>query len=655
MTRIPFTSLRSFYLAGAALALLAAPAAAQQTLELSPLVVTATKSSVPADQVGSSITVITRQEIQEQNYQTLPEVLRNVPGLSVVQNGPQGALTAVFTRGSNSNHTLILLNGRPIADPSTPNGAFNFAHLPLFNVEQIEVLRGPASALYGSKAIGGVINIITRKGEGDPTFSGQVEVGTRNTLNSVLNANGALGGIGYDLTLSRLASDGFSVTPPAYRPFGAGSESDGYRNLSGSLGLSADLSDTLSASFFGAIVDTRFDNDPSPEDPNAREKTRQVILNGALSGSFFDGFWQPTLSIGYVDYDRNDKNSPDARYDGHSDVDNDGWSLSAELQNDLILDEQNRLSLGVAFERESFSSSGATQFDSFPPFPPFVLTQDSDAERDTIGVYAIHRFQWDDSFFLTSAVRFDAPEETENAVTFTIAPSYTFHQTGTTIRGSVGTAYKAPSLYELYGYSPDSTGSAFYGNPDLDPERSFGWEIGFDQRLFEDRLTLGATYFYNDIEDAIVTVYTPTFDSTTVNNQDLKAQGAEVYLDIRPIESVRLRLDYTYTHTEMEDTGKQALRRPKHSFGGSLAIDITDRLWVTGNFNAIGGRRDVGFYGGTVTPKAYTVVNAAIGYEMFDGVTLYARAENLLDQDYQPADGFAGPGLRLLVGLRTSY
>ena len=241
-------------------------------------------------------------------------------------------------------------------------------------------------------------------------------------------------------------------------------------------------------------------------------------------------------------------------------------------------------------------------------------------------------------------------------MTFTLTPLYHFKESGTKIRGSVGTGYKAPSLYELYGFSPTSFGNAFVGNPDLEPERSFGWEVGFDQALFEDRLILGATYFRSEIRDAINTEFDPmTFDSTTVNNRDLSVQGLELYLDVMPVDSVRLHLDYTFTHTELDDSGKQALRRPKHQVNGTLALDITDELTVTGNATLVGGRRDIGYYGGEKEMPAYTVINAAISYDLLDGVTAYARAENLLDEDYESADGFQGAGLRLLVGLRASY
>ncbi len=657
MTRNPYSyrSIRRYILAGSALLALALPVQADQTASsLPPLVVTPTKSPVPLDEVGSSITVITREQIEEQNYQTLPDLLKAVPGLSVIQSGPQGALTSVFTRGSNSNQTLVLLNGRPIGDPSAANGAFNFAHLPLFNVEQVEVLRGPASALYGSKAIGGVVNIITRQGDGDPSFGMQLEIGTQNTLNSIVNANGRLSGIGYDVTLSRLSSDGFSATPERLRPAGATDEADGYDNYAGSVALDGAITENLSASFFGAIIDTRSDLDYSPEDPNGREATRQYLADAALQGSFFDGFWQPTLSFGYSNYFRNDKDQPDA-FDGifptSQDVDNKGWRWSAELQNDLVIDDQNTLTIGSEFEREWFQSTGSSDFGG-----GFVITNDSQAERDTVGVYAIHRFDWQDRFFLSSAVRFDAPQNTDNAVTFTLTPLYHLKEWGTKIRGSVGTAYKAPSLYELYGFSPTSFGNAFVGNSDLKPERSFGWEIGFDQTLIDDKVTLGATYFRNHIRDAINTEFDPmTFDSTTVNNRDLSVQGAEVYIDIVPIESVRLHLDYSFTHAILDDTGKQALRRPKHMLNCTLAIDITDELSISGNFNLVGGRRDIGYYGGEKELLAYTVVNAAISYKLVPGVSVYARAENMLDEDYETADGFQAAGVRLLVGLRATY
>lgn len=658
MTRIPYRyrSIRTLCLAGAALAVLALPAGAEQTASSLPaLVVTPTKTPVPLDEVGSSVTVIDRQQIEEQHYQTLPELLRAVPGLSVIQTGSDGALTSVFTRGSNSNQTLVLLNGRPIGDPSASNGAFNFAHLPLFNVEQVEVLRGPASALYGSKAIGGVINIITREGDGEPTFGSQVEIGTQNTLNTILNANGRLAGIGYDVTLSRLSTDGFSATPAKLRPPGATDEADGYDNWAGSVALDGDITPNLSASFFGAIIDTRSDLDYSPEDPNGREATRQYFADAALKGTFLDGVWQPTLSFGYSNYFRNDKDEPDA-FDGifptSQDNDNKGWRWSAELQNDIVIDDQNTLTVGTEFEREWFKSSGTSDFGG-----GFVITNDSEASRDTVGVYAIHRFDWQEQFFLSSAVRFDAPENTDNAVTFTVAPAYLFKDSGTKIRGSVGTAYKAPSLYELYGFAPTSFGNAFVGNPDLEPERSFGFEVGFDQTLLDGKVTLGATYFHNHVRDAINTEFDPvTFDSTTVNNRDLTAQGAEVYIDIVPIESVRLHLDYTFTHAIFDDTDKQALRRPKHVLNGTLAIDITDELTLTGNFSLVGGRRDLDYYTGAEKDlPAYTLVNAAISYKVFDGVTAYVRAENMLDEDYETADGFQAPGLRMLAGVRVIY
>ncbi len=661
MTRIPFfsrcVSWRQACLAGTAALLCALPPsapAAAQSASLPALVVTPNKSPVPEDEVGNSLTVITAAEIEEQHFETLPDALRSVPGLHVVQSGPAGSLTSVFIRGANSNQSLVLLNGRPIGDPSAANGAFNFAHFPLFNVQQIEVLRGPASALYGSKAIGGVINIITKGGDGPPTVGALVEVGTQNSLTTSLNANGRYEGVGFDLTLSRISTNGFSVTPERLRPPGSGDEADGYDNLSASLALDAELTETLSASIFGSIVDSRTDLDLDPEDPDSRETSRQYFVDAALEGSFYDDVWQPTLSVGYSDYSRNDKDQPDDLdllgfgYNT-ADIDNSGYRWNVDLRNDFVIDENNVFSLGGDYEYESFTSKGTQDFAGF------VITSDSEAARNNYAVYAQHRFSWDDALFVTGSARFDAPQGTENAFTWSLTPLYRIKSTGTTIKGSVGTAFKAPSLYELYGYSPNNFGNAFTGNPDLKPERSFGWEIGLEQSLLDERVIVGATYFHNDIKDAINTVFTPTFDSTTVNNRDLKTQGVEAFIDIVPIESVRLRLDYTYTHARFQDDDTQALRRPEHQFNGTLAIDVTDDLTLSGNMLAVGGRYDIAYEGGFVNPKPYLLVNMAIDYRIIEGVSVYARAQNLLDEEYETADGFAGQGVQLFLGLRASY
>lgn len=663
MTPIPVavtfpSSLRRAGLAGSALllaTLAAGPEAAAQSSTLPTLVVTPTLSPVPEDEVGNSLTVITAREIEEQHYQTLPEALRSVPGLHVVQSGPNGALTSIFTRGANSNQTLVLLNGRPIGDPSAANGAFNFAHLPLFNVRQIEVLRGPASSLYGSQAIGGVINIITKGGEGEPTVGGMVEVGTRNSLTTVANANGRFEGVGFDLTLSRVHGDGFSTTPENLRPPGAVDEADGYSNLSGSLALDAEITETVSASFFGAVIDTQSDLDLDPEDPDAREVTRQYFLDASLTGSFFDGIWSPTLSAGYSDYSRNDKDQPDdldllGFGFNSADVDNDGQRWGVELRNDFAIDENNLLTVGGKYEHEAFTAEGVQDFAGF------VITSDSEADRDTWALYGQHRFSWDDRFFLTGSLRYDLPEGSDNALTWSITPLYHHKETGTKIRGSVGTAFKAPSLYELYGFSPNNFGNAFMGNPDLEPERSFGWEVGVEQTLLEDRVIVGATWFHNDIEDAINTVFTPSFDSTTVNNRDLKTYGVEAFIDVVPIDSVHLRLDYTFTETEFQDDGTRAFRRPRHQFNGTLAIELVDGLTVTGNLLAAGERYDLDYdTGAPIKPEAYMVVNMAVDYEVMEGVQVFARAENLLDEEYETADGFAGEGVQLFLGLRARY
>lgn len=215
-----------------ALGTIAAPAYADdQTITTPELLVTAGAQPLPTKEVASSFTIITADEIKAHQYRTLPEALKGVPGMTVVQSGGAGSLTKVFMRGMNSNHVLVLLNGQPISDPSSPDNAFNFAYGTLDNVQRIEVVRGAQSALYGSQAMAGVINIITKTGEEAPKTTLQVEAGTLGTLNTSAQTGGQFGKTSYYVSMARHATDGSDITPARLR-LGAAKEKDGNENVS---------------------------------------------------------------------------------------------------------------------------------------------------------------------------------------------------------------------------------------------------------------------------------------------------------------------------------------------------------------------------------------------------------------------------------------
>ncbi|GAB5467169.1 MAG: TonB-dependent receptor [Rhodospirillales bacterium] len=620
---------------------------------LDPLVVTATGFAVPENELGNSVSVVTRQEIEEQHFRTLPDALRTLPGLAVVQSGPQGTQTSVFTRGGAAGQTLILLNGRPIGDPSTPNGQIDLANIPLANVEQIEVVRGPGASIYGSQAQAGVINIITRTGEGPARVTGQAEFGTQNTFNQTANVNGSTAGIGYDVTFNALRFGGFNVTPAEFRNVGRDSENDGFREYNGSVGLNADLTDNISGDIYFGIVDSRVDLDTVPDDPNAEQKVTNIFVNSGLQGSFLDDRWLPSLSFGFADYQRRTTDDADATSATIVDTKQSGSRIDLEVRNDFIVDSNNTLTLGGTYQYEDFEQTG------FSNFGGFVIDDDSDASRNQGSIFGQHRFGYDERFFLTSNIRGNIVEDTENALTFSVTPLVYVPETGTTLHGSVGTGFKAPSLFELFGSTQTNFGTGFTGNPDLDPERNFSWEIGLRQDLFDRRFAVGATYFNNSFKDAIVTVFDSSFNSTTVNNQDLDAQGVEAFVEVNPFERLFLKVDYTYTDTNLKDdnpdTPSQALRRPKHQVNATAAYDVTDYLQLTGSLLYVGGRQDIGLLGGFVNPDPYTVVNLAANVSLLENVEVYVQGNNVTNEEYQPAVGFAGPGAQAIFGIRASF
>lgn len=616
-----------------------------------PLYVTITKFFTPLDEVGSSVSVITEDELEAREVRTLPDALRTVPGLSVVQSGPTGTITSVFMRGANSNQVLVLLNGNPVGDPSAGNGAFGFSQIPAADIERIEVLRGPASALYGSRAMGGVINIITKEGQGPVKISGLAEVGTRNSLTTTASAQGSVEGIGFNVTLSRLATDGFSITPERLLGPLGDSESDGHESLSASGSLNFALGENLKARVGASVIDTETELDPFLEDPDALEKARTYFLDAGLEGNYYDGFWQPSLNFAFSDYSRHNTDERQDPFGTLTDDTNEGQRWSLEQRNALKLDERNTLTFGAIYEYEEFNA------DSFNDFGGFVVSGVSDGARGTGGIYLSHRYDLDGRLILNGSVRYDLIENGDDAFSFSFTPLYKFAETGTTLKGSVGTGFKAPALFQLYGFTADSCGGTFVGNPNLKPERSFGWEVGAEQALLDGRLNIGATYFQSAIKDAIQTAFTFCGASTTVNNQDLFVRGAEFFVSYAPSPWVSLGLNYTLTDTELNDSsGAQALRRPRHQFSASAQMDITGELHLDLRANYIGERADIDYLtGAPVTQPSYLVVDIAASYDISENFSLFARASNLLGEDYETANGFAGPSTQLFVGVKASY
>jgi vitamin B12 transporter len=632
-----------------------APVMAQQPAngrEMDDLVVTATRLATPRAQVASSVTVITAEDIKRRQFRSVSQALRSVPGLHVVQSGGPGQQTSVFMRGANSNHTLVLIDGIEATDPSSPAGAVDFSNLWLDNIERIEIVRGPQSTLYGSDAIGGVIHITTRRGEGKPGGTGKLEGGSDNTFNQQASLAGSHDRANYSFGVAHINTDGDSVTPARLRN-GVSAEDDNYENWTTSLRLGMDLGNTLEVNLFGRYIDSETDLDPelemfgsgTTEDRDARLDQTEYLLRGEARAQLLDGLWEATFSTSYTDFDRKNRNDRQLPTETFTRTDFDGDKLKFELKNDFYPTDAHILTLGLETEKENMNAGG------FSDFGGFIVGEESDADARNNAVYAQDQFSYGDNIFGTLGMRYDDHDDFGSEVTYRIAPVYLHRKTGTRIKGSVGTGFKAPTLFQTDGFTPNNFGSFYRGNPDLNPEKSFGWEIGMEQPLWGERLNFGVTYFKSDIDDLMQVVFDPSFNSTYINIDKADIQGAEAFLHTQMLKSLAVRLDYTYTDAEDDSSGEKLLRRPKHKLNLDVEYRPTAKLGINLALNYVSDYKDISREtAATISGDDYAVWDITAEYQFNKRWRVFGRVENVADEHYEPADGFQAPDRGMFAG-----
>jgi vitamin B12 transporter len=622
--------------------------------EQNPVVVTATRIATPENLVGSSVSVVTAEEIARKQYKTVAAALRSLPGVDVVQAGGPGQLTSVFIRGASSSHTLVLVDGINITDPSNPTGAVNFSGLVLDNVDRIELVRGPQSTLYGANAIGGVVNIITRKGEGAPGATLTLQGGNHTTWFQQLGVQGATGKYDYSLGGTHLKTHASSVTPENLRN-GVPAEADHHRNTTLSTRLGLQATDTLDFSFTGRYISDRTDLDPEVgfgtiEDPDARLKNREYFVRGAGHVMLLDGRWDATLAASLVDYNRRNDNQRTDPAQTLQQTRFQGDTLDFSLDNDVYLNASHTLTLGGGSKRERMNNDGYSDYGGF------IVNELSSASARTNYAYAQDQFSSGERLSGTLGMRLDDRDDFGSQPTWRLTGVYRYLPGGTRFNGSIGTGFRAPSLFELYGFTPNNFGSAYRGNPDLDPEKSLGWDAGVEQSLLSDRLRLGATWFYNDIENLIETVYDTSFNSTSENINKVRLQGVEAFVAMQLLSRLSTRVDYTFTDAHVSDNSdRPLLRRPRHKASADIVYTPTGDTTIDLGIDYVGKRKDIdAVTAAVIDADAYTVFNAGVTYALNPQFRLEARIDNLLDKHYQPADGFEALGRSILLGFTGS-
>lgn len=618
----------------------------KEKVKVGEVVVTATRLETPVREVASSMTVITGQEIAEEGKTEVLEVLRDEPALDVVRSGGPGGSTSIFIRGADSDQTLVLIDGIEVNDPIF-NRAFDFANLSVDNIERIEVLRGPQSTIYGSDAMGGVINIITKKGGGKPRLTLSGEAGSFDTYRLAADLSAGHGPVDYSLGASWLDTKGIS----AAREKDGNTERDGHQNATLSARLGITPVEALKLDLTARYTDSQKEIDnfggPGGDDPNHVFESHQLLLRAAARLSLFEGLWQQELGLSLTDYDSDERNDPDPDHPDESARSSfDSTLIKADWQHNLYLHETNTLTLGLEAEEEKGESSIVSQ----SAFGPFTSEFAEETAR-TASAYAEDQVKLWDRFFGTVGVRLDNHNEFGSEVTYRVTAAYIIEETGTKLKATYGTGFKAPTLFQLFDPSN--------GNPDLDPERSRGFDAGVEQSLWEDRLALGATYFANNFEDLIefVLLDPVAFTGTFRNVSKAESRGVEAFASLSPIDRLTLRLDYTYTHTEDESTGEELLRRARNKFKLSANYAFSDRGNLNLGVSYTGDRKDLDFSvfpSERVTLKGYTLVDLAASLGITKNLEVFGRVENLLDEDYEEVKGYGTPGISAYAGLKAT-
>jgi vitamin B12 transporter len=613
-----------------------------QPTTLPEIVVTSpTTIPTPISQIGSSVTVITAQDIERDQRRTVSDALSTVPGLNVVQTGGPGGDTSVFMRGTNSNHVKVLIDGIDVSDPSSANRTFNFGHLLTADIERIEVLRGPQSGLYGSEAIGGVISITTKKGEGPPKVTGMAEAGSFGTFNQTASLSGSDGGFNYSFNAAHMRVESTPVTPLELLPPGRKRNNDTYNNWTYSSRLGYDVNEHLSFNWVGRYTDSKlfFTGDdftvfpPVPAAERSIAVAHQFFTRGEAAMSLLDDRLKSYFGIAYTDT-WNWNKEPDTAFGLTAPTINKGDRVKVDWRNVATVAPGHNFVWGVEREDER------------------IFTATEAGVTGNTGTYLELQSNFYERFFLVANARLDDNDSFGRHATWRVTPSFIIPYSETKLKGSVGTGFKAPSLNQLF---VDLPAFGFFANPNLQPEESFGWDAGFEQPLFGDWFRYGMTYFHNDITNLITFISDPvTFTSTLINVGQAETKGVEMFAMWNVIPQFRLRGDYTHVRTIDVDTQLELLRRPRDKWSVTAIYTPIEQFQLSATVLHVGPWIDANrnFTIPRLTNPGYTIVNLAAHYWVNEQVKLFARVDNLFDLEYQNPTGFERPGVGVYGGIR---
>lgn len=660
----------------------------------SEIIITATKTEINKRETGASITVISSDQIDKSQKMNIVDVLKNTPGISISTSSSLGGLADMYIRGTESNHVVVLVDGVKVNDTTSPQNGFDFAHLTTDNIERIEIVRGSQSTLYGSDAIGGVINIITKKGKGDPKFTLMAEGGSYYTFKELAAVSGSTDWAYYSFAVSRLDSRGFSRASSWHgiqRSIGS-SDNDGYHNTSVSTrgGIKTFHDSWLSLALRYTDTKTEIDAGAYQEGKNTTENNN-LSFNITYAIPLFK-WWESSVLFNYLYQFQRYKDRPDpnnyAFISSGTLMNTNMWykgnRIGGEFKNKFNIMDVDEIACGVSYDQDAAVIMPwyyGMAFDTHTFLPSYTfsmnLTDPIDKKEGTWAAYLQNHLKLFDRVFIITGGRYTRPAHFDHSLDYSVSGSFIVPVTETRLKGNFGTGFKVPSLYERY-YIVPSIYQRFNSNITntvistiissnisdnnvrliemlLKPERSQSFDAGIEQPLWDNRIVLEISYFSIDYTNMIV--YDSFLNSSGMYyNINALSRGVECIATIKPIHDLSVEGHYTYNIAEEKAPWRKTiklLRRPKHQGGFVVNYAFLAKGNINFGFRYVGYRKDYYWYPHYSSMKPHYTADLAASWWIIEQLQAFFRIENILNVRYEEERGFRTPGISFYGGLKA--
>jgi len=611
----------------------------EQAESLDPVVVTGTSLPRTLSQSTASVTVITREEIEARQADSVSELLRQVPGVYTDQPGSRGGVSSVYIRGGDPNFTLVLIDGVKVNDPTNSRGgSFDFSTLSTDNIERIEIVRDPMSSFYGSDALSGVINIITKKGKGESTFTPQVSAGRFGQFRVFSGLSGSQGLFNYSLSGSYL-DDGEPIKGSKFK-------SPSFTSSQG-LRLSDDME--ITSTFRYAHVDsTSFPDDSGGPDFAVIRSTDRRNVDQFLVGVNFSHvpfeWWDYELKLGF--YNNKEKFTSPGVAPGERDPfgippnssDNNFKRYDINFINNFSLADGVDFAVGFETEFEDGTSRGMLSGD-------FPLSTDFSLNRYILSPYIELNLNPIENLHIVLGSRLDFPEDFDSDYSPRAGISYKVQKTNTIFRANYGEGFKLPSFFSL--------SNPIVGNPDLVPETSKSIDLGIKQILRDGLAGLTFNIYYNQFKNLV------DFDEgpppVLVNRSEVTVKGFELIMELIPWDILRLNGDLNYADSNIKGTGEELRNRPR--WWGGFSVLLLPRTDIIINLDAlfVGRVFDSSIPTGDVELDSYALFNTAVTWIPHKRAKVFLAVDNLFNEDYEQFVGFPAPGIAPRGGIKLTF